>query len=71
MLNRCVVWFQLATAMAFRTGASSTRSYTLEQDMEVTVWTAQGTGTDRIASAAARTTISVRMATAQPATATK
>jgi hypothetical protein len=71
MLNWRVLWFQLATAMAFLIGASSTRSYTIEQDMEVTVWTAQGTGTGLIASAAAKTSISGRAVTAQPATATK
>jgi hypothetical protein len=41
------------------------------QDMEDTVWTAQGTGMDRTVSAVGRTTISVRTDTAYRASATK
>jgi hypothetical protein len=40
-----------------------------EQDMEATVWTAQGTETDQTVSAAVRTTISEKTTTALLATA--
>lgn len=55
--------------MGFQTGASSTRSCMTEQDMEATVWTAQGTETDQTVSAAVRTTISEKTTTALLATA--
>jgi hypothetical protein len=42
-----------------------------DRDMEVTVWTAQGTEMDRTVSAAVRTTISEKTTTVLPAPAMK